>query len=180
MNHFTFQKPKTSFTDYSANKIKNSNRDWKKIITDKLSERVKQTHIYRMEYFLLNKTTIINDIISELDLTKEKEVLQCEFINDLLSSIENNNLLYKDNTKILECPLCFQPIVFNNNNVKCINQCVNIDIQLSFLNSQFTLIDLLALFKQHKEMRYCDCNEILNAEIIDNQITLICSKCWNN
>lgn len=183
MNQLNFKKQSLSFKEHFTVKTRNQNPDWKKMLSDKLLEKVNKIHCYRLEYLLLNKTSIFDEIIDECGLGKEEQTTLAEYFNKLVYLIENDNresqnhyTINGNDSQSSVCPICYQPVIYNKNNVTCVNHCLNIDIPDNIFNNQFTIDNLLNLFIEYKKMH--NCKETPNAIVTDNIFSLICPKCY--
>lgn len=160
------------------------NNDWKKIVANKLLERVHKMRKERMNQILFNKSSFLNDMKGAniiTDLTEE--LLLSEYFDKFFSIVSydviENEFDYcciNNQYNISVCPQCSEPVVAIDDKVICINQCFNFNIKSIYFNEKFTLDNLMDLFISiKKEHPFCGNNFI--PIFVGEDICLCCEKC---
>ena len=194
MNPFSFQNysnpiesetPNNFYTIHHQNRDLNKNKmnNWKKIITNKLMERINVSRKERMDKIFGKKFEFIEEIKS-LNLTND-----INSINDFISTIwdlfqnnydefQNENFGKKINLNLSICPICNNPVIAFKDRVYCFKSCFDFSIPTNCFSEYFTLENLmdniLEIYNNHME-----CNsDIIPIFANEGFVILGCMKCF--
>lgn len=181
------------FNESSENKTKmrdimeNKNKNWQKIVSDRLVKRIMKYREDRIDNIRLNKEEIINEfrIDSMIDDYNE-DILLSEYFDKILSLFENKTisdgeyeLELGNNSNISFCPLCFYPVISTNKKVICLQLCFEFSIPKEAFSFDFTLENLMDLF--HRTLKeHMVCHSPISVINVENEVNLVCEKCFIN
>ena len=194
MNPFSFknhsnpnqsQIPNNFYSIHHQNRdlTKNEINDWKKIITNKLMERINSARKERMNKIFEKKFEFIEEI-KTLNLTDDINSIN-EFISKIWDLFQNNydefqneNFGKKVNCNLSICPICNNPVIAIKDKVFCFNSCFDFSIPTKCFSENFTLENLmdkyLETFRNHIE-----CNSDIIPIIADECFVYLgCMKCF--
>ncbi len=195
MNPFSFQNysnsiesetPNNFYTIHHQNRDLNKNKlnNWKKIITNKLIERMLSSSKERMNKIFEKKLEFIEEMKS-LNLSNDINSIN-DFISNIWDLFQNNyhefqNEIFgiKENINLSICPICNNPVIAFKNKVFCINNCFNFLIPTKCFCEKFTLENLMDKFLEVIRS-HIECNsDIIPIYFEKGYIILGCQKCFN-
>lgn len=173
------------------NDIKQSNtKDWKKLMSNRLVDRIMKYREQRIDDIREKKFEILKGLKQEddLDFCMEEDGLMSEFFDRILMLFEDrmigdsSSLEYTaevgNNTNISFCCHCGYPVVLVGNRVACMNFCFELNIDPHTFNENFTLDNLMDIYS-HTYRSHKQCGSSLNLLVFENDISFVCSKCFN-
>jgi hypothetical protein len=169
----------------------NPNKDYKKLLSDRLVQKMMTFREERLESLRNKKNEIIDSLKLEmmgddLDfLAKEAEMSNYfDYILSLFENYENEDCLYNINTltynnKISICPVCHNAVFYYNNRVSCINGCIRFDLPEGAINSYFTLENFIDLYRGSLNQHSAHCLEKIYPVYMDllGQFMFVCPNC---
>jgi hypothetical protein len=170
-----------------------SNKDYKKIISDKLVKRIIQYRENRIDSLRNRKEEIVDSVRQDLhsqdiNIDCTEELLMSEYFDYILHLFESDELdnrynldtlTYFENISI--CPHCHSAVFAYDNSVVCINKCLKFNLQEGSISDEFTLDNFLDLYKSwYNNHQYCGGKvELFQIDALET-ILFVCSKCNYN
>lgn len=191
MNIFQIKKSE-NMTDNLSNQfipprigIMDTQKDWKKIMSDKLMRRMIQQRRWRVDSIRNNKDEILKELRYEEILNEQfdEDYLLSELFDKLVDLFEKEDVdsyqmeIY-NNPHISVCPKCSYPVILTNKRILCLNLCFEYLISSGFINDSFTLdnfVDLISkVYSSHSGCLNQDQPQLL---IFEDDIQVVCGSC---
>lgn len=165
--------------NHSTKDIFTKDFSWKKIITDKLMNKINTMRRERMNNIYLSKSKFITEMKNENIIIDESESITLAEYFDKVLSIMSTSTYIDDHYTTSRCPICSEIVIATDNRVICINQCFEFMIPTKYFNENFTLDNLMDLLLDTKRKHFY-CNSNILALTLEDNVYLACEKCLNN
>jgi hypothetical protein len=164
------------------------NKDYKKMISDKLVKRIIEYRENRIDSLRNRKEEIMNsvkkDIYQEYNVDCSEELLVSEYFDYILNLFENDDMdnRYKLDTltyfeNITICPHCHNAVFYYENKVCCINQCLGYKLLESTISLDFTLDNFMDIYKGcYNEHLMCG-GRLELVQLENGHLLFICTSC---
>jgi hypothetical protein len=165
--------------------IMDTQRDWKKVMSDKLMRRMIDQRKWRLDSIRNSKDEILRELRFEEMLSEhfDEDSLLSELFDKLVSLFENEmvdayQLEVYNNKNISVCPKCSYPVILTEKRILCLNLCFEYNIPNGLINDGFTLdnfVDLVSkVYSSHANCLLRDPPQLLEFE---DDVHLVCGKC---
>jgi hypothetical protein len=165
--------------------IMDTQRDWKKLMSDKLMRRMMDQRKWRLDSIRNSKDEILREIRFEEMLTEhfDEDAILSELFDKLVSLFENEmvdayQMQVYNNKNISVCPRCSYPVILTEKRILCLNLCFEYCIPQNLINDGFTLdnfVDLVSkVYSSHPNCLFNDSPQLL---IFEDDVHLVCGKC---
>jgi hypothetical protein len=165
--------------------IMDTQRDWKKVMSDKLMRRMIDQRKWRLDSIRNSKDEILRELRFEEMLSEhfDEDAILSELFDKLVSLFENEmvdayQLEVYNNKNISVCPKCSYPVILTEKRILCLNLCFEYNIPNGLINDGFTLdnfVDLVSkVYSSHPNCLLRDSPQLLEFE---DDVHLVCGRC---
>ena len=169
--------------EHNRTSMKNKKNDWKKIVTNKLIDRIKSSRKERMSKLFEKKYEFLEEI-KTLNLTTDINEVN-EYISKIWNLFHNNYDEYQSenfgielNFKTSVCPICSYPVIAINDRVFCTKGCINLLIPSNCFWENLTLDNLMDKYLETLR-NHIECNSEIIPIIADEGLVIFsCKKCF--
>jgi hypothetical protein len=166
------------------------NKDYKKMISDKLVKRIIQSRENRIDSIRNRKEEIVESVKKDLhdecdiNIDYSQELLMSEYFDYILNLFENDDLDNRYNLDTLTyfenitiCPHCHSAIFYYENNIVCVNQCLGYKLLEGTIGDEFTLDNFIDLYKGCVNSHLMCGVKPEMIQIDRNNLFFICTRC---